>query len=403
MGSLNVESHGSLAAAIDGVRTTVGSITSATSGAVSTFALRAAAHGGEAWEPSLVLSITDDADDLTAVFALAGGGGRGIGVMVDRVVDGGAVLRAADGDFVLEPLGRRLTPVGLSAAEVAAVDHLLDAADRPLVAEAGAPIDVGGPVTTSFTEPAHALVVHLLGQVGVQSVDGEPVGFERSKALELVVWLSQHRRRPTRAAARTALWALDVRDSTFSNVVSDARRAMAKIVAPPGGQEWIGRTMSEELPLHDLVISDAELLEARVAAARGLDPAAAIEVLRPGVALLHGLPFAGTSYLWPDAEGLTSSLTLLANSAAAELASHYLTLGDVDGVFWATGQGLKVLAGQNELIALRMRAHAQRGDLVGVRGEWESYERALDADSWSEPSPMLVELRRQLLDPTLAS
>jgi hypothetical protein len=206
-------------------------------------------------------------------------------------------------------------------------------------------------------------------------------------------------------SARTALWDLAVRDATFSNVVSDARRAMAKLVVPPVGQEWIGRTMTEDLPLHDMVVSDGDLLADRVAAARGLDARDAIAVLRPGVALVNGMAFEGTSYLWPDAEGITSALVLLATSAARDLAGHYLTVGDVDGVFWATGQGLKVLAGHEELIALRMRAHALRGDLAGVRSEWDSYERAISADSWSdaEPSPKLVELRRELLSPSLAS
>jgi hypothetical protein len=247
--------------------------------------------------------------------------------------------------------------------------------------------------------------VQLLGPVAVQSADGDLVGFDRSKAQELVVWLSQHRRRPTRTSARTALWDLAVRDATFSNVVSDARRSMAKVVTPPDGQEWIARTMNEELPLHDLVISDVELLADRVAAARSCQPLAAIAILRPGVASIQGMPFAGTSYLWPDAEGLTSALILLATSAAAELAAHYLVIGDIDGVFWATGQGLKVLAGHEELIAIRMRAHAHRGDLAGVRSEWDSYERAINADTWAaaQPSPKLVDLRRELLSPTLAS
>ena len=219
------------------------------------------------------------------------------------------------------------------------------------------------------------------------------------------MWLSQHRHRPTRTSARTALWDLAVRDATFSNVVSDARRAMAKVVTPPAAQEWIGRTMNEELPLHELVVSDAELLADRVAAARGLRSIDAIAVLRPGVAMIEGLPFSGTTYLWPDAEGITSALVLLATSAAAELAGHYLAVGDIDGVFWATGQGLKVLAGHEELIALRMRAHAMRGDLAGVRGEWDSYERAVQADTWAalEPSPKLIQLRRELLAPSLAS
>ena len=42
-----------------------------------------------------------------------------------------------------------------------------------------------------------------------------------------------HRERATRVGARTALWDLDVRDATFANVVSEARRAMARLVEPP--------------------------------------------------------------------------------------------------------------------------------------------------------------------------
>ena len=53
-----------------------------------------------------------------------------------------------------------------------------------------------------------------------QSDAGEQVRFERSKALELVVWLATHRDRPTRTRARTALWELDVRDATFATVIA---------------------------------------------------------------------------------------------------------------------------------------------------------------------------------------
>ena len=407
LGNPCVESHASLIAAVDAVTSTVGSITTATSGDTTTFALRATAHGGEAWEPSLLLAIgVDDPAELAPLVWRAGAGGRGIGVMIDRPVIGcGALLRAVDDDFVLEPLGRRVSPVGLSAADVSAVADLLSAAERPLVVDHR---DLVKPVidaAAEFAERNHEMVVQLLGPVAVQSARGDLVGFDRSKAQELVVWLSQHRRRPTRTSARTALWDLAVRDATFSNVVSDARRSMAKVVTPPDGQEWIARTMNEELPLHDLVVSDVELLADRVAAARGCPTLTAIGILRPGVASIQGMPFAGTSYLWPDAEGITSSLVLLATSASAELAAHYLATADIDGVFWATGQGLKVLAGHEELIALRMRAHAHRGDLAGVRSEWDSYERAVNADSWAaaQPSPKLVDLRRELLSSTLAS
>ena len=66
--------------------------------------------------------------------------------------------------------------------------------------------------------------------VEVVDADGATAAFERSKALELIAWLALHRDRSTRAGARTALWELDVRDATFANVVSEARRAMARLV-----------------------------------------------------------------------------------------------------------------------------------------------------------------------------
>jgi hypothetical protein len=147
------------------------------------------------------------------------------------------------------------------------------------------------------------------------------------------------------------------------------------------------------------VIADVDLVRGRLDQARLQPPDLAIQTLRPAVELIRDLPFAGTGFLWPDAEGITSNLVLLATGVATELAGHFLSMGDVDGVFWATGQGLKVLPGHEELIALRMRAHAHAGDLSGVRLEWETYERVLNADPWSdgEPAPKLVLLRRELL------
>jgi len=177
------------------------------------------------------------------------------------------------------------------------------------------------------------------------------------------------------------------------------------VALPPEGEDWLGRTLTDELPLHPWVVSDAELVEARLRHARGRPAAEAIAVLRPALELVDGMPFAGTGYLWNDGEGITSSLVVLATGVAAELASRYLEVGDIEGVFWATGRGLRVLSGHEELIALRMQAHADRGDLAGVRAEWSNYERALAADPWcsSEPAPKLLALRQTLLGQPSAS
>jgi hypothetical protein len=358
----------------------------AATAADSTFALRVQGTAGEAWEPAVVIGVADPDDEVKPC--------RGVGMALAGVT--GVHRLEFDGrGHVFQPISVRVIPNGLDRGAARAMRSLLEEADRPLVFEAPTV------VSTNFEEPDWALMVRVLGQVEVVSRDGESVMFDRSKALELAVWLSQHRDRPTRTAARTALWDLDVRPATFANVVSDARRAMAKAVPPPHGEEWIARTLTEDLPLHDAVTTDADVLMARVAAARSRPASEAIEILRPGLELVTGLPFSGTNFLWSDAEGHTSSLVLLATGAAIELAHRYLAVGDVDGVFWATGQGLKVLNGHEELIALRMRAHAHRGDLAGVRHEWESYERALAADPWAaaEPAPKLVALRRELLSP----
>ena len=239
----------------------------------------------------------------------------------------------------------------------------------------------------------------MIGQVFVEAVDGPIAAFERSKSLELVVWMALHRERSTRSGARSAMWEVGVRSATFANVVSEARRALGAVAPPPDGEDWIGRTLTDDLPLHPRIVTDGELLQARLDASRGLPAEAAIAVLRPGLELVTGLPFSSPCFAWVDGEGHTSSLVLLATGAAMELAQHHLSLGDIEGVFWATGQGLRVLAGHEGLIAIRMRAHAVRGDLAGVRLEWEQYERALAADTWSpgEPSPKLVALRRELL------
>ena len=72
--------------------------------------------------------------------------------------------------------------------------------------------------------------------------------------------------------------------------------------------------MTDVLPLHRLVISDVDIVRRRLDVARVQPPEQAIDTLRPAVELIRDIPFAGTGYLWPDAEGITSNLVLLATS-----------------------------------------------------------------------------------------
>ena len=394
--------HAHVVASVDSALELAATLVGATASAAtrqSTFALRARHTSGETWEPAVVLVGSAAAAEVSTTIARAAcRGAAGVAVVVGAAVpDAPSALRLADDRWTLAPWGLDLVPVGLAAPDVAELHAVLAAADAPLVDDEPAADDGDsepGPATPPWT-----LMVRLLGPVDVVDHDGRTAGFERSKALELVVWLTMHRERATRVGARTALWDLDVRDATFANVVSDARRALARLVEVPPDGEWLGRTLTDVLPLHPEVVADVDLVRHRLDRARLQPPELAIETLRPAVELIRDLPFTGTGYLWPDAEGIQSNLVLLATSAATELAGHHLSMGDVEGVFWATDRGLRVLPGHEELIALRMRAHARAGDLSGVRLEWESYERVLNADPWSdgEPAPKLVLLRRELL------
>lgn len=387
----------------------------------TTFALRARHTGGEAWEPGIVLvaAAAATAEIVEAVGEIQDGSTAVAAVIASKAGSGPSwSLLPGDGEWELQPFGLSIRPVGLTVEDLDDVVELVADAEAPLVpvddpfapeavegADASASLLRPLPPESGIDSPPGSvperwsLLVRVLGPVEVVDREFRAASFGRAKPLELVSWLVLNREQPKRRAARTALWEIDVRDATFANVVSEARRVLRALVSPPAGEEWVGRTTTDRLPLHRGVICDVEVVQAALQRARVQPPEQAIATLRPAVELIRGMPFDGAGYLWPDADGVTSNLIMLSTAAAAELAGHYLSLGDVDGVFWATGRGLKALPGHEELISLRMRAFHRSGDLAGVRAEWDSYERVLRADQFStgEPARKLVELRRELL------
>jgi antitoxin (DNA-binding transcriptional repressor) of toxin-antitoxin stability system len=297
------------------------------------------------------------------------------------------------GDDDLSDLARLLTSVETS------VDRTVPVPSEPSVVNPR-PVDVAPAPAPMFVEPPWTFVVRVLGPVGVECRNGSVVHFDKAKSCELIAWLALHRERQSRNGARTAMWDLDVQDATFANVVSEARRTLARAVAT--GEEWLGRTLGDTLPLHPGVVTDADLLDARLRHARGQSLTDAVETLRAGLEWVRGMPFSDAVYRWPDADGTTSRLVILATTAAVEMATLCLTVDDLEGVFWATGRGVMALPGHEELVGLRMRGYARRGDLAGVRHEWDTYLRALRSDGWGDdqPAPKLVALREDLLAPS---
>ena len=225
----------------------------------STFVLRARHTSGEAWEPAIVVTGSAVAGEVTPDVVRSAARRRG-GLAVVAAGDAPGApwsLRADDGRWTLEPLGIALVPVGLTAGEVDALHDVLRRADEPLLDDEADESDaIGGADadrrSADVDEPAaDAPVVAARPPArtgrGRRRRRAARPSFERSKTLELIAWLTLHRERSTRAGARTALWELDVRDATFANVVSEARRAMARL-ARAAARRGVARSHAHRRP-----------------------------------------------------------------------------------------------------------------------------------------------------------
>lgn len=196
------------------------------------------------------------------------------------------------------------------------------------------------------------MCVRLLGPVEARWADDSEVRFRKSKPLELLTWLVTHPDRPTRGAARTAMWMIDVQSSYFNNVVSELRAVL--VMGSDGGRfDLLDKTAQDRLVLDERVVSDADILRHALSRFRqDLTNESRLD-LRAALSLVRGLPFAGADYLWPDPEGVTSNLVHLVMSASLEYADDALHRGDVDGVYFATDKGLRMFPGDEELLNLR--------------------------------------------------
>jgi hypothetical protein len=199
-----------------------------------------------------------------------------------------------------------------------------------------------------------ALVVKLFGYPVVENEAGDVASFRKRRALELLTWLALNRDRSRRSAARTAMWDLDIADSTFSTIVSDMRRGLAEIDQQSSRSDWVPTTYSDEIPLNPRVITDDVLMTCALESFRK-DSRNSSEIVR-ALSHVRDVPFAGTSYSWADLDGTTTRLVILGITAATEVASWALTVGDSKAFEIAITAGLRVFPGHEELVALQAEA-----------------------------------------------
>jgi hypothetical protein len=286
----------------------------------------------------------------------------------------------------IEPSGVLFSPFLIHGSEAESLRSLQNDLSKPLVQK---------PVDFSISRIADwRICVRIMGPVEIANRSWETLRFERSKSAELLTWLVMHRDRPTRVAARTALWGISIEDSTFNNVVSGVRKVINQ-----NGRNLLGRENNDVFRVGFEVVTDVEMLEAAIGKAKLYGGDEEFLMLRDALDLVRDLPFAGEDFVWADTEGITSNVVLTIITGALMLSDFYMSRQDLSGVFWATGQGLKALRGHEALIAIRMKAHAQERNISGINSEWLAYERLRLADDQflDRESNEISRLRESLL------
>jgi hypothetical protein len=199
-----------------------------------------------------------------------------------------------------------------------------------------------------------ALVVKLFGYPVVENGAGDTALFRKRRALELLTWLALNRDRSRRSAARTAMWDLDIADSTFSTIVSDMRRGLSEIDGHTSRDDWAPTTYSDEIPLSMRVITDDVLMAEALESFRR-DPENSADIVK-ALSNVRDVPFAGTSYSWADLDGTTTRLVILAVTASLEVATWALATENMAAFEIAVTAGLRVFPGHEELLALQKEA-----------------------------------------------
>jgi hypothetical protein len=197
-------------------------------------------------------------------------------------------------------------------------------------------------------QPYRALI-RVLGPVEVRTGDGSEITFRKSKAMELLCWLAFHRDRPTVAAARTALWEIDVKDATFHNVLSEVRRGLSV----EGMTSGVSRVGKHRLRIDNGILSDGDVLRATLSSIDDVPPEIAIRRLSEVLRLVRALPFCSTDYAWADAEGITSTLVWQITRAVQRTIEFAQILGDDASAIAAAAAGLRMSPGDEDFRRLQ--------------------------------------------------
>jgi nucleoid-associated protein YgaU len=244
-----------------------------------------------------------------------------------------------------------------------------------------------------WVPPQPALTIRVLG---APVVLGHETMRRRETALAVLLACVGH---PiTIDAVQDAIWAgAAVADKTIWNLISRTRVALGNLpdgrpVLPPMSRPDYTMTLSAE------VWTDYALLKARYDRALTEPSSIATVLLRDGLDLIDGPPFAADGYDWAHLAQYVADAEALIERAAEALIDLALTAGDTDLARHAALQGLRGLPGNEVLYRSRLRIEHQAGNQTAIRTTYNELLNHLN-DLDTEPSEPTSTLYRQLIQP----
>lgn len=386
-------------------------------GCTSTFAYRLFDSPVLPVEVAVMLTSVPAADSDLASIACPR---RGVAVIANGELPGSeAHLHIeADGSARLEPLGISFQAAGIDAETDSALAQFLDdvaepqaevhqgeilpavhlpAADLDMPAEE---IDLREPAVLAESMPLDddweptqpRLLVRLLGEPTI--VDGPAMGRREMIVVAVMACLG----RPVRQEdLQEAVWGGEaVVPRTIWNMVGRTRKQLG---------EWDGEPIlgtadrrQNTYRLADGVMTDIALLRALYDRAQDVPSSEAAGLLRAGLALVHGPPFAADGYEWARVNQYAHDAERLIEDTASWLVDLSLLAGDLDTARYAVMQGLRGLPGNEVLYRARMRIENAAGNATAVRTAYRELTDYLD-DLESTPSPDTAELFDSLTTP----
>ena len=278
-------------------------------------------------------------------------------------LDGAMWVGQFDEDgLLLQPIGLRLEPYGLSGNAFAAVAELASTAKDTVGVELTVPASSHLSQHHQDASADNLLDVDIeVRVIGTVEMVGAAQPFTSRRALDLVAYLAFHPEGADREQLRTHIWPSDdpPSKSTLANTVSRARRALG---TNSDDESYLPRVSSEGIyRLTTGVGTDVSRFEALVSAARNETGDRGRQHLRSALALVRGIPFsggAGDMFRWADF-GLRTHIDCLVDTAAHELAKRSLDAGDVEGARSAVMTSLQLVGVCEQCYRWRLMAAAE--------------------------------------------